>query len=430
MQRKTIHPLASAFPPMAEDDFAKLMESIKERGLQTKIVLLDDMILDGRNREEACFRLGIPPIFREYDPTVDGEHLVDFVTDANLHRRHLTAGQKAALAVELEPYFAEKLKKQKGEKLAKKHAKKRATKKAANDANQQSEAATAEAGEVEPPPTTDVQGANAPPAEESKPSFDSIPAPLEWADVEKIHGKHDAEWMFGARAAFEGKSEDACPYHEGTRLHGLWMDGFDAETARYGAGQAQAEAAAGGTGTGVEIIDGDGEKEEEEQTGQKASEAAAAATGAGASSVRKAKELKEKDPEAFKNVAAGNVSLNQASQEAKQKAAKSDPYRHECADMLEASHGEEISDAIRNSTILHEKRELETFMKLELADQKSVLPYLAKKWKLDAALAFMRGQFDGETMVKTLIAYANANKGTATVTIDGFTFAINREKQD
>jgi len=51
------------------------------------------MILDGGNRYRACVEAGIEPSFIEFN----GESLVAFVLSANLHRRHLSPGQQAAI---------------------------------------------------------------------------------------------------------------------------------------------------------------------------------------------------------------------------------------------------------------------------------------------------------------------------------------------
>ena len=67
----------------------------------------DGVLLDGRNRLVACEKAGIAPVFREYK----GESPVAFIIGVNLKRRHLTMGQKVALGLEIEPYFAKEAKK-------------------------------------------------------------------------------------------------------------------------------------------------------------------------------------------------------------------------------------------------------------------------------------------------------------------------------
>ena len=95
-----IHPAAELFPMMSGDDFTALVESITAHGLREPVWLLPDgTLLDGRNRVAACEKAGVSPTFRTYT----GTDPVAFVMDLNLSRRHLTAGQKAMLAVELVP---------------------------------------------------------------------------------------------------------------------------------------------------------------------------------------------------------------------------------------------------------------------------------------------------------------------------------------
>lgn len=88
-----LHPLCVLFPRMVDDAFLALTKDIRENGLREPIVVHDGMILDGGNRYRACLQAGVEPIFREFD----GDNLVTFVLSANLHRRHMTAGQQAAI---------------------------------------------------------------------------------------------------------------------------------------------------------------------------------------------------------------------------------------------------------------------------------------------------------------------------------------------
>jgi len=78
---------------MSGDEFAALVSDIKANGLQSPIVIHDGMILDGGNRYRACVEAGIEPEFREFA----GDSIIAFVLSANLHRRHMSAGQQAAI---------------------------------------------------------------------------------------------------------------------------------------------------------------------------------------------------------------------------------------------------------------------------------------------------------------------------------------------
>ncbi|UGQ14855.1 ParB N-terminal domain-containing protein [Yinghuangia sp. ASG 101] len=90
-----VHPAAEVFPMLPEDEFAELVEDIREHGLQVPIVLdPDSVLLDGRNRLAACARAGVPPTFTTYE----GASPTAFILGKNLLRRHLTRGQTAMIA--------------------------------------------------------------------------------------------------------------------------------------------------------------------------------------------------------------------------------------------------------------------------------------------------------------------------------------------
>jgi len=93
MENLELHPLCSYFPRMNDSDFNALKSDINANGQLHPIFLLDGMILDGGNRYRALTELGIVPICEEYT----GNNPVQFVLSSNLHRRHLTQGQAAAI---------------------------------------------------------------------------------------------------------------------------------------------------------------------------------------------------------------------------------------------------------------------------------------------------------------------------------------------
>ncbi|WP_019304059.1 hypothetical protein, partial [Xanthomonas oryzae] len=88
-----LHPLCTLFPRLAGAQFDTLREDIAANGLRHPIVLLDGRILDGGNRYRACVEAGVEPTFTEFT----GGNIVSFVLSSNLHRRHLSAGQQAAI---------------------------------------------------------------------------------------------------------------------------------------------------------------------------------------------------------------------------------------------------------------------------------------------------------------------------------------------
>lgn len=88
-----LHPLCTLFPRVDGSEFQSLVLDISENGLREPITLSNGMVLDGGNRYRACLEAGITPTFEEYT----GDNIVTFVLSKNLHRRHLSAGQQAAI---------------------------------------------------------------------------------------------------------------------------------------------------------------------------------------------------------------------------------------------------------------------------------------------------------------------------------------------
>lgn len=88
-----LHPLCTLFPRLSGAEFDALRDDIAANGLRQPIVLHGGMILDGGNRYRACVDAGVTPKFVEFD----GGNLVSFVLSSNLHRRHMSAGQQAAI---------------------------------------------------------------------------------------------------------------------------------------------------------------------------------------------------------------------------------------------------------------------------------------------------------------------------------------------
>lgn len=106
------HPLANLFPLLQGEDYDALKGDIAANGLLDPIWLHPDgRIIDGRNRHRACIDTGTPPRFR----TWDGQgSLITFVISLNLHRRHLTASQRAAVAVDVLPMLEEEARQRRG----------------------------------------------------------------------------------------------------------------------------------------------------------------------------------------------------------------------------------------------------------------------------------------------------------------------------
>ncbi len=92
-QTMELHPLCTYFPRMSDDEFSALKENIQLNGQTHPIYTLNNMILDGGNRYRALCELGIEPVLVEYL----GNNPSQFILSSNLHRRHLTQGQSAAI---------------------------------------------------------------------------------------------------------------------------------------------------------------------------------------------------------------------------------------------------------------------------------------------------------------------------------------------
>jgi 16S rRNA G966 N2-methylase RsmD len=102
-----VHPAAELFPLLAGPELDELADDIAANGLHEPIWLYDDpergtVLLDGRNRLAACELADVEPTTRTYD----GDDPVGFSLSQNLKRRHLTPGQRAMLALAVEPLYA------------------------------------------------------------------------------------------------------------------------------------------------------------------------------------------------------------------------------------------------------------------------------------------------------------------------------------
>lgn len=91
------HPIADIFPMLPPDELQRLADDIASRGLLDPVVLLDDMVLDGRNRYAACLLAKVTPDFVEFT----GDDALGYVIAKNLHRRHMNESQRAAVAAKL-----------------------------------------------------------------------------------------------------------------------------------------------------------------------------------------------------------------------------------------------------------------------------------------------------------------------------------------
>lgn len=94
------HPATDLLPWMDDDNLQALVDDMREYGQQSQIVRLPDgRIVLGRHRELACVIVGVEPQYREENWS--DEEVVREVYSSDVPRRHLTASQKAMVAVGL-----------------------------------------------------------------------------------------------------------------------------------------------------------------------------------------------------------------------------------------------------------------------------------------------------------------------------------------
>ena len=118
-----VHPVASLFPMIGDEELQALADDIKANGQREPIIvayldeaMLDEpVVIDGRNRFAACELAGVEPEFkyvmslndRELSPKV----IADWIISHNLHRRHLTTSQRAMVGQGYLAYLKEEAKK-------------------------------------------------------------------------------------------------------------------------------------------------------------------------------------------------------------------------------------------------------------------------------------------------------------------------------
>jgi len=86
------HPLSAAFPPMSDEEFQALKDSIYINDVLNPITIFEDQVIDGWHRYKAATELAMAC------PTVDMDESIDpagFVTAQNKARRHITQAQMA-----------------------------------------------------------------------------------------------------------------------------------------------------------------------------------------------------------------------------------------------------------------------------------------------------------------------------------------------
>lgn len=124
-KRYPLHPACKLFPKLGDVELRELADDIKTNGLHNPIVLLDGKILDGRNRRAACKIANVEPSFENWKGKGSP---VEWVISQNLMRRHLTASQRAVIALDILPMLEKEAKERqrlssgRGKKVAQKDA--------------------------------------------------------------------------------------------------------------------------------------------------------------------------------------------------------------------------------------------------------------------------------------------------------------------
>lgn len=106
MSRIEAHPDAAIFPMMSADELADLAADIKENGQRFPIIIGPyegrEVIVDGRNRYEACEIAGVDPKFEK----LNGHEPKSFILSMNVQRRHMTPSQLAVATAMIYPETA------------------------------------------------------------------------------------------------------------------------------------------------------------------------------------------------------------------------------------------------------------------------------------------------------------------------------------
>jgi ParB-like chromosome segregation protein Spo0J len=86
-----VHPLAAQFPMLDKEALEELTADIAENGLNHPLLIdRDGLLIDGRNRMEACGRAEVEPRFEVFE----GDPLARIISE-NVRRRHMNKGQQA-----------------------------------------------------------------------------------------------------------------------------------------------------------------------------------------------------------------------------------------------------------------------------------------------------------------------------------------------
>lgn len=111
-----VHQAAALYPMLEGEAYKELKDSIHKNGCRNPVVLTNDgtVLVDGRNRLRVCRELKVEPDIVLLPEEYDDQDIIDYVTDQNLNRRHLTPSQLQMVGAKMIPMYAEAAKKRQG----------------------------------------------------------------------------------------------------------------------------------------------------------------------------------------------------------------------------------------------------------------------------------------------------------------------------
>ena len=100
----------SLIPPLTEDEYRGLEQSILEEGCRDALVMWGDTLIDGHNRYEICTKHNIAynAVQMDFDSRND---VIVWIIKNQFGRRNLPAYERARLALRLKPVIAERVEK-------------------------------------------------------------------------------------------------------------------------------------------------------------------------------------------------------------------------------------------------------------------------------------------------------------------------------
>ena len=90
------HPIGKKYRAMTPEEYAGLVNNIREKGQRLQITMHQGMVLDGWHRMRTCLELGKEPWVKEYG----GSDPEGYCESLNDHRRHQTPSQRVSLALD------------------------------------------------------------------------------------------------------------------------------------------------------------------------------------------------------------------------------------------------------------------------------------------------------------------------------------------